>query len=180
MAVRGGKNMKNFNIRKKALFMATTGIVLIGIMNLPKNEHQITYAINEEYTKDNSSIPFATCSNHDVYISTSKALASSSSKEEPNIFIIDQRDKPDPNMCVRESFKITDSDEMKTVIEIMQAYDIYPSEWNRTSESMLNEWKIHNFCCGIDLFPNHTEDVDFNNADESIYNHSVITKMFGD
>ena len=59
---------------------------------------------------------------------------------------------------------------MEEVIESLLYYEEeYPSDWNRTKNSLMREWIFHNlgYYLGINL--DRTTDVDLNNADEMTY-----------
>lgn len=87
------------------------------------------------------------------------------------VAICDYRYDPDPNMCVKNSYLITDEEDMEAIIDKIIEYnkkdDIYG--WCRTKDSMLNEWAIHNMLYQAGIFRSRTGSVDFDNSDEVIY-----------
>ena len=56
---------------------------------------------------------------------------------------------------------------------------MYPSVWERSIESMRNEWEVHNWAYRFDYKKNRTTDVDFNIGDEEKYSSKILTKMLG-
>ena len=58
---------------------------------------------------------------------------------------------------------------------ILYIYELqHPSNWNRTIDSMIVEWKVHNLLHSIGYKLKRTTDVDLNNEDEIIYNDMVL------
>lgn len=86
------------------------------------------------------------------------------------IIIYDQRNGIDANMKIIDSYKIKDINEMKEIINILKEYDNLDksSTWNRSEESMLREWLIHNASYENNIYTDSTKDVDLNNKDEVI------------
>lgn len=100
--------------------------------------------------------------------------------DESDIIIVDQSDFNDPNIKIMSSYRVTDVQEMRKILEIIREYcNNKDSEWNRSIESMLNEWTIHNICSSLLIKRSSTDDVDLNNADEIVYKSKIITKILG-
>ena len=87
-----------------------------------------------------------------------------------DVFVLDERDEEDPNMVIFNSYKIQEDAYQTQILKILNLYEeLYPSDWNRSIESMKREWKVHNLFYHLRYKQSHTKDVDFNNADESLY-----------
>ena len=99
-----------------------------------------------------------------------------------NISVVDGERVQDPDYQVIDSYRITDESEMQDIINSIRDYDrMFPSPyvWDRTDESIIYEWKLHNFAY---KFAYSSEDkerarhADFNNIDE---NRGLISYIFG-
>ena len=56
------------------------------------------------------------------------------------IVIIDETKDEDPNMRIKKSCNINNPDQMMAVLEVIKKYnELYPSKWNRSLDSMMNE-----------------------------------------
>ncbi len=160
------------NRNKKAFLLFYTYLVLLFI---PKSEKP-QYRINNNYDKE-SSIPYASYSNEDVYISDTITINELCDEYSNDVFIIDDRDIINPNIEICYSHSIDSLKEKKEIISILQEYEKeFPSNWNRTYDSMITEWIIHNICykCGIKI--NSSISVDLDNNDENIYSFKLIKK----
>lgn len=99
---------------------------------------------------------------------------------ENDVVVVDQCDLKDPNMKIVSSYKITDKEEMKQILNAIKDYcnDKHPN-FERSIKSMQNEWIVHNICSNLSIKRDHTDDVDLNNGDESLYNSKIIGKIVG-
>lgn len=98
--------------------------------------------------------------------------------KESDIIVVDQSDYNDPNMKILSSYKITDTEDMKQILEIIKKYcDSKETNWDRSIQSMQNEWIIHNICSSLLIRNDRTDDVDLNNGDEIIYKSKILTKI---
>lgn len=106
----------------------------------------------------------------DVYIVRKDQLAEAERiKKGPDVVVVDYRDSADPNMQVRQSYKIKTKASMEAVIQILLDYDKQAkagSAWSRTAHSLMEEWLLHNIAYLLGVKPQRTGDVDFNNGDE--------------
>ena len=104
-----------------------------------------------------------------VYVVTNEQFNSIAFDEENVVVIIDQRTNADPNMQVRNSFRITETDHQIQIALLMLAYNkanpVNPG-WSRTLSSIYTEWKFHNLAYYLYYKRYRTADCDFNNADE--------------
>ena len=56
------------------------------------------------------------------------------------------------------------------IIENLLYYEeLYPTEWDRSKNSLVREWEAHNAMYWIGYKHGSTTDVDFNNGDEKTY-----------
>lgn len=170
--------IKNLRVRTTAFILSGISFCLM-FSSLPDREYHPTYTINEEYDKSDTKNPFATTSHGDVYIGKLREMKRLENKVDSNsILIVDQRGAKDPNMKIKSSHEITDKDEMEEILEVVQIYnETYPSDWDRSTEAMMNEWEVHNICSDLSIFPSHTDEVDFNNGDELLYSPKILTKI---
>lgn len=99
---------------------------------------------------------------------------------ENDVVVVDQCDLKDPNMKIVSSYKITDKEEMKQILNVIKDYcnDKHPN-FERSIKSMQNEWIVHNICSNLSIKRDHTDDVDLNNGDETLYNSKIIGKIVG-
>lgn len=167
--------MKHKNLKvKKACLLLTASIALVGYM---KYEHKYTptYVItnNEDY--------FATYSNGKIYIGTEVYINSIKDKvDKDDILVIDQRySKSDPNFQIISSYRINNKDIRNEILEVLMTYEeLYPSEWNRTIESMRLEWFVHNASHMFNYKLDHSDDVDLDNDDQLKYeNVNILNKL---
>ena len=159
------------NKSKKTFILITTYIIFLFVPKLKSNK-QVNY--NEEYVYS-STIPYASYSNGNVYIA-SEELINKMNKDDNDIYIIDTRHSKNSDMAICDSYKITSNKEMEEIIDIMLNYEeTYPSNWNRTMESMKNEWDIHNICYFLGINKVSSEKVDFDNNDQEKYKSKILS-----
>ena len=99
--------------------------------------------------------------------------------EEGDIFILDQRDrKGNPNMKIYASYLIDDKEVRSEILEVLCRYeDCYPSDWDRSIDSMKLEWFMHNLSYSLHHKRNRTTDVDLDNLDEAKYDNKLLCKI---
>lgn len=170
--------IKNLRLRTTAFILSGMAFTLI-LSSLPDRNYDLNYSINSDYSLSDTKQPFATSSHGDIYIAKAKDIKKIEKDIDDNsILIVDQRTSDDPNMHIKSSCEITNKDEMKEILEVVQTYnELYPSGWDRSTEAMMNEWEVHNICSKLSIFPSHTNEVDFNNDDELLYSSDVLTKI---
>lgn len=156
--------------KKNILYLST---ILFFITYYLKNDYN--YNASYEIVDDTF---FATYSNGLVYIGNEKYLDSIECNEN-DILICDSRDKlEDPDMVIYNSFNITDKNIRNEILEIVCEYEKnYPSNWNRSIESMRVEWFMHNIGYFFNYKRDRTTDVDLNNNDEEKYNKKILRKV---
>ena len=88
----------------------------------------------------------------------------------PNdILVLDERSEKS-NIKVIDSYKIKDRDYRNDIINIILEYENeYPSNWDRSAETMRDEWFVHNMLYGLGIRRSSTTDVDFENNEEKVY-----------
>ena len=95
-----------------------------------------------------------------------------------DILVLDERELYDSNMKVYSSFKVINWKDKSDILKILVSYEkANPSRWSRSYKSMFLEWEIHNLLFYLGVKKNRTIDVDFNNADEQIYNQEGVLDM---
>ena len=78
-------------------------------------------------------------------------------------------------MKIKDSYKIMTNSEMLEVLRLLEEYEEKnPSNWNRTIQSMRNEWIYHNMSFYLSYETISSKDVDLNNADEYRYEKKLI------
>ena len=126
----------------------------------------------------NNSKPFATYRYGNIYIVKNEKNVPSELDNPYDVYIIDQRKGDDPNIIIISSYEITDKDARNDILEVLLEYEkMYPSEWNRTIESLRIEWFVHNFLHFFNYKPDHTTDVDLNNGDEEKFSNKIYGKI---
>ena len=98
--------------------------------------------------------------------------------QEGDVLILDERYYKDPNIKICDSYRVKTYKERKEILEILCLYEeMFPSRWDRSLESMLLEWSLHNKSFFFDYEIDSSTDVDLNNADEEKYDHVVLQKL---
>ena len=105
-----------------------------------------------------------------VYIVTEDKVAEIESNiSDTDVIIVDYRTNDDPNMQIKQSYKIGKKKHQKEIAQIMIDYNsenpVDPA-WNRSVNSLVDEWRFHNFAYSIGYKKERTADTDFNNNDE--------------
>lgn len=160
---------------KKTLLILLSSTIICNTYNKMKKNYS-SPDINPEYNGTNY---FATYSQGKVFI-CSKDNEESVSRlcSEKDLIVLDERDEEDPNMVVLKSYSVNDVFTMKEVLNIMLTYEhINPSNWDRTYESMRNEWMCHNLSYMCNYHTDRTADADFNNLDEDIYKDINVIRL---
>ena len=87
---------------------------------------------------------FASYKDGKIYIGNKKFLRSLSVNDH-DILIEDRRYLRDPNMKVYHSYQIIDGNVQNDILEVLCRYnEIFPSDWDRSIDSMRVEWFFHN------------------------------------
>jgi hypothetical protein len=155
----------NKNNKRKLL---TCGILLSLLLN-----HNVEYQDIPNYGINEENHYFKTYSLGKIYIGKYSFLKEIKDEiNENDIVVIDQRNSKDPNMKIYNSAYISDEKIINEVLEALLEYEtLYPSNWDRSIDSMKIEWAMHNISYYFDYEKKRTRDVDFNNSDEDYYNN---------
>ncbi len=115
---------------------------------------------------------FACYSQGRIFIGNRRFLIGLKDLKEGDILVLDQRNNSDPNMKIISSYEINDKDVRNEILEVLCRYEeMYPSDWDRTIESMRLEWLMHNLSYDFNNQQHRTRDVDLNNDDERYYDN---------
>ena len=86
---------------------------------------------------------------------------------ENDYFAVDRRDRSDPEFVVIASYRANTDGIIRQLCQLLLDHEgAYPSDWDRTLDSMVEEWEMHNLAYSMDYKPDHSADVNLNNADE--------------
>ena len=165
-----GDDMRNVRVFKKnMIILVLSSVSLITIFH-KKQDIIPYYLITEE------GCAFGNYSNGSVYIGDIQYVESLENLDSDNdVLVVDLREAEDPNMKIINSYVVDDQKQMKEVIAILCEYEkMYPSNWDRSKYTMYREWIVHNICHSFNYETNRTTDVDFNNADESLYKKLIF------
>ena len=83
--------------------------------------------------------------------------------------VVDYRSNSDSNIKILDSYKIESPKIQRIILTALVNYNVQnPStpSWNRTIDSMVLEWDIHNVAYNFGISPTSTAHVDLNNGDE--------------
>ena len=136
----------------------------------------------ENLTSDNTYSVYGNYNKGKVYICDSMNDAKKVYElcDKNDVVVVDQTEFEDPNMKIVSSYKITDKEDMIQILNIIKDYcKNKGSNWNRSINSMQNEWVVHNICSNMFIKRSSTNDVDLNNGDENLYNSKIVGKMLG-
>ena len=159
---------------KKRLLCATAACLILGAYAYTrKNEYSPNYTIlNYEDG------PFACYSDGYVYIGSKEYLDNLDNISPKDILILDDRADKDPNMEIYNSYLINDKEQRNEILEIITYYEmLYPSEWDRSIESMRLEWYFHNVGYYLNYRTSDAKEVDLNNGDEKKYDSEVLRRL---
>ncbi len=129
----------------------------------------------EQYDIEDNPI-FATYSEGKIYITENPQDITD--EQEKDIVIADYRDIKE-DMQITSSYRINDISTQLKIIDLLLTYnELYPSDtpWNRTKNSMLNEWIAHNIAYLCNYERQSSESVDFENNEEERYNILKLIK----
>ncbi len=103
-----------------------------------------------------------------LYLCTEKVERASQSLGENDFFALDRRTAKDPEIVVYDSYRADSQILIKCLCTVLLEHEkVYPSPWERSLDSMVEEWAIHNAAYEMNYKVDHAKDVNLNNADES-------------
>lgn len=162
--------MKSKN--KKKLLCISAAVLILVAYTSKKKYHPSYTILNEEDG------PFAEYSNGYVYIGDSEYLSKLTNIHPNDVLVRDERNNFDPNIAIVNSFGIIDKETRNEILEIISYYEImYPSEWDRSLESMRLEWFCHNASYYMNYKVDSSYEVDLNNKDEDKYDSEVLRRF---
>lgn len=167
--------MTSLRLRKRILCVGFSFLIVSTLCHEHKYEPKYTI-INDE-----KSDVFASYKDGLIYILSSKDEIESILPylNENDIVVVDERQTDDPNILIIDSYRINNKDIRNTILSCILEYErLYPSEWNRTIESMRNEWVIHNISYDLNYKVDNSRTVDLNNEDEDKYKAYILKKIF--
>ena len=99
--------------------------------------------------------------------------------EEGDIFILDSRYSiNNPSMKTFSSYEIHDKDIRNEILDVLCRYEeCFPSNWDRSIESMRLEWFMHNVSYLFHNRRDRTTDVDLDNNDEEKNDDQFFMKI---
>lgn len=165
--------MKNLKIHR--------GILLIGISVavIVISSKSYTYKPSYEIVEIEDEHAIFSYEKGNIYIGDKEYLDSLTNINDEDILVQDKRDAIDPNMIIFNSYRIEDKNTRNTILNCLLEYEkLYPSKWDRTIESLRIEWSVHNILYEILYERKRTTNVDLNNADETVYNNTILKRTF--
>jgi len=109
-----------------------------------------------------------------VFIGDSACIKTIENKNDLDFIVLDDRKAKDPNMKIYDSYKVKEEVKQKEILEKLLTYEsMFPSNWNRTMQSLINEWDAHNKLYNFGYKRERTADVDLNNKDEDLYSKKL-------
>ena len=166
------------NNRKKLIVYFSMMLILLSLLHSKRKKVNI-----EDYYDEQES--YGVCylyKDDNVYICSSliDGMMLRNMCAESDIIVVDQSDYMDPNMKILSSYRVTNTEDMKQILETIKKYcDSKDTNWDRSIESMQNEWVIHNICSSLLIRNDRADDVDLNNGDEIVYKSKILSKILG-
>lgn len=159
---------------KKKKILATSVAAALILAYPYKHKYKKNYTI-----LDNKDGAFASYSDGLIYIGSREYLLSLDNINDGDILVEDQRYFEDPNMVIYNSCDVCDKDIRNDILEVICEYEFrYPTDWDRSIESMRLEWLFHNMAYNFDYRTEDSSEVDLNNGDESKYDQKVLNRIF--
>ena len=157
---------------KRRLLMLSCVILLLSY------QYEHTYDPQYEILNEDDGA-FASYSDGLIYIGDKYYLDHLDSLSEGDILVEDLRNKKsDPDLKVIDSYKVTDKDKRNEILEVLCEYEeCYPSDWDRSIESMRLEWFAHNLSYDFDFARDRSTDVDLDNDDEEKYDNKILRRI---
>ena len=164
--------------RKKILLLLSTYFIILLTPKASSDNYENQVVYNCDYTYGDTN-PYGYYNYKNIYVITPTNVDQIDLNQE-GIYIIDNRYIKNANIAICDSYRICDKKEMRVIIKMLLEYERnHPSNWDRTEESMMNEWDIHNICYYFNMNRDSTHQVDFDNDDENKYNSKVLSKILG-
>lgn len=169
--------MEKLSQKKRAFIALSACIIILTSIKFSDHKYSSKITFNDEYILG-SEEPFGTYRRGNIYIGDQEFIDRIFDESTDDVYVVDLRNLDNPNLEVCNSYEFRDRDEMMDILEVLQEYERrYPTDWDRTNPSMMNEWRVHNVLYDISFERSHTKEVDFDNLDEEIYNSKLLTKI---
>ena len=95
-----------------------------------------------------------------------------------DVIIIDERYERN-NMKILASYRITDPNIQKDILNVIDEYEKeYPSWWERSVDSMQLEWIMHNLSYAMRWQTKRAKDADFETREEKRFNDPILKYIF--
>ncbi len=102
-----------------------------------------------------------------LYIVTKDLDQNAQTVGENDFFALDRRTAADPEYIVMNSYLAGTDGVIRALCQrLLEHEELYPTDWERTLESMVSEWKMHNMAYAMGYKTDHSQHVNLNNADE--------------
>ena len=172
--------MKKLTNKKKVILLLSSYFIILFTAKSKNNSDELVY--NDDFNIYTNQL-YGSYKDTHIFIGSKYFIENIKDTNDKNIYIIDDRYNFDPDMSICNSYKITNLKEIKQLLNMLLEYNNkYPSNWNRTYNSMKNEWLIHNICYYLNHEKERTAQVDFDNSDEELYLSflNIINEIFND
>lgn len=105
-----------------------------------------------------------------IYIGREDYLKGLKNVKDNDVLILNQTYISNPNFRIYDSYKITNIEDMNYILNYLLEYEKnHPSKWERSINSMRNEWIAHNLAYRFDINSKRAKDLDLDNDDENKY-----------
>lgn len=102
-----------------------------------------------------------------LYIVSAELDRSAQTIGDNDYFAVDRRTAADPEYIVMSSYRANTDAVIRRLCQLLMEHEnAYPTDWDRTLESLVQEWKVHNLAYSVNYKIDHSADVNLNNADE--------------
>ena len=160
--------MKKISKRNKLIVTSVILCLYLGYRHKYQKEYEIL---------PDTEIAYARYDDGYIYIGDEEYLETITPNE-GDVLVEDHREQKDPNMVIYNSCNIHDKDDKNAILEVLCEYENqYPSDWDRSIESMRLEWFIHNFGYYFNYKLDHTTDIDLDNDDEKTFDKKILNYL---
>ena len=102
-----------------------------------------------------------------LFVVSEKLDRKSQSVGANDYFAVDRRTAADPEVVVMDSYRADTDALIKRLCQLLLEHEAaHPTDWERTEESMVSEWKMHNLSYAMGYKVERSMHVNLNNADE--------------
>lgn len=168
--------MKKRRVKKLIFLITTYFTILLTVKAGGGNSKNDSYPYNE--VPYETIAPYTTYSKGSVYIADAETIKRII-VDSCDLYVIDDRgNEKNPDMCICNSYKIRSKEDIREIVEILLQYESeFPSDWERTAESMYNEIRMHNKGFDLGYKETRTRDVDLDNNDEEKFNNPMLSLL---